>query len=153
MYAATAGDGHNEGSRQKEIWMRQGSLIASLLVVLLAGCAYWGNQERQSSFDKTSRAYEKAMEWSNYDALHGLVRMPEGSKPFDPSVYKNFKVTAYKARGGAGSIESGIVTRTAHISYVWLPRMSERSLTVQEVWEYSEKEKRWYLKNGLPEFR
>lgn len=131
--------------------MRHGLIIAALAI--LAGCAYWSNQERQGAFERTSRAYEKAMEWSNFEALQGFVRLPEGDAPFNPSVYKDFKVTAYKSKGGAGSVESGVVQRIVHISYVWLPRMSERSTTVTEVWEYSEKEKRWYLKGGLPQFQ
>jgi len=131
--------------------MRHG--LIAVMVALLAGCAYWGKQERQVSFEKSSRAYEKAMEWSNFEALPAHVRLPEGSAPFDPSAYKDFKVTSYKTKGGTGSAESGVVQRTANISYLWLPRMSERSLSVLETWEYSEKDKRWFLKSGLPPFR
>jgi len=131
--------------------MRHGFLIA--VFALLAGCAYWSGQERQTLFDNTSRAYARAMEWSNFEGLVPFVRIPEGGTPFDPGAYKDFKITSYKPKGGTGSTEGATVQRAVQISYIWLPRMSEHRITVQEVWEYSESDKRWFLKSGLPQFR
>jgi hypothetical protein len=127
--------------------------VAVLMVALLAGCGYWSVQERETSFEKTSRAYARTLEWSNFEGLAAFVKVPEGGAPFDPGVYQDYKVTSYKPKAGLGSAASGAVQRTAQISYLWLPRMSERSTTVQEVWEYAEKDKRWLLKSGLPRFR
>jgi hypothetical protein len=131
--------------------MRHGLLVAGY--ALLVGCAYWSGQERETLFDNTSRAYTRAMEWSNFEALGAFVRVPDGGVPFDPSVYKDFKITAYKPKGAVGNATSGSVQRVVQISYVWLPRMSERSIAVQEMWEYSEKDKRWFLTSGLPPLR
>lgn len=131
--------------------MRHGLLIA--VYALLAGCAYWSSQERQTSFDNVSRAYARAMEWSNFEGLAVFVRVPEGGAPFNPGVFKDFKITSYKPKAGVGSTEGAIVQRLVQISYVRLPRMSERNITVQEVWEYSEKDKRWFLTHGLPELQ
>lgn len=131
--------------------MRHGLLIA--VYALLAGCAYWTGQERQTSFDNISRAYASAMEWSNFEGLAAFVRAPEGGTPFNPGAFKDFKITSYKPKAAVGGNENAMVQRLVQISYVQLPRMSERSITVQEVWEYSEKDKRWFLTHGLPELR
>jgi len=127
--------------------------VILVLAISMGGCSFWGGQERQKSFEAVSRGYEKAMEWSNFEAMASFIRPPEGAKPFDPSAYRDYKITGYKTRAGAGSVKAGAVVRQATIQYVWLPRMSEKTTTVKEVWEYSEKDSRWFLTAGIPEFR
>jgi len=127
--------------------------IVALLLATLTGCATIEKDARENEFDKITRAYAKTLEWSNFESLAVFARAPEGGALPAATTYQDIKVTSYQPGRGAGSADGLTVRRMARISYVLLSRMSERTITVQEEWVYSEPLKRWYLNSGLPEFR
>jgi hypothetical protein len=45
------------------------------------------------------------------------------------------------------------VKRVARIRYVHTSRMVERSLTMEEEWQYSDEAGRWFLHSGFPQFK
>lgn len=127
--------------------------IVALLLATLTGCATWQEDARKNDFDKVTRAYAKTLEWSDFENLAGFIEVKEGVPPPAPTVYKDIKVTAYQPGRANGSADGKIVRRSAKISYLLLERMSERTLSLQEEWVYSEPLKRWFLQSGLPVFR
>jgi len=45
------------------------------------------------------------------------------------------------------------VEQVIRVQYVHVNRMAERNLTAIQRWSYDEKEKRWFLVKGFPDFR
>lgn len=127
--------------------------IVAMLLAALAGCATWEADARKLDYDKVTRAYAKTLEWSQYENLPSFVQVQEGETTPNPAAYQDFKVTSYQPGRADGTPDGMMVRRSAKISYVLLSRMSERTITVQEEWVYSEERKRWYLKSGVPVFR
>jgi hypothetical protein len=127
--------------------------IVALLLATLTGCATWQEDARKNDYDKVTRAYAKTLEWSDFESLASFVEVKEGVAPPAASSYKDIKVTSYQPGRANGSADGKIVRRSAKISYLLLERMSERTLSVQEEWVYSEPLKRWFLQSGLPVFR
>ncbi len=129
--------------------------MSFLLVVLatLTGCASIESDRRQNYFDIVTRAYERALGWSEYESAYSVVKEAQGAPKADLEALRAFKVTSYRAVTVRMSKDGGTVTRRANISYVRLARMSEHSINVQEEWQYTEDGKLWQLVSGFPEFR
>jgi hypothetical protein len=131
--------------------MRLSFLLAVL--AMLTGCASMEKDSRQNYFDIVTRAYERALEWSDYEKGYSVVKEAEESPKADLEALKAFKITSYKATVVRVSEEGAAVTRRAKISYVRLARMSEHSITVQEEWKYTKEGKLWHLVSGFPVLR
>ncbi|MDH4134169.1 MAG: hypothetical protein OEV31_05220, partial [Gammaproteobacteria bacterium] len=114
----------------REKRMRMGMVLAVLLA--LTGCASIEKDNRMNLFGIVSRAYERALDWSDYESAYAVTKEVEGAPKVDLEALKAFKITSYKAAVVRVSEDGSNVTRRANISYVWLSRMSERSLSVQE---------------------
>lgn len=129
--------------------------LSFLLVILatLTGCASMEKDSRQNYFNIVTRAYERAIEWSDYESAYSIVKEAEGSPRVDLEALKAFKITSYKAATVRVSEDGGTVTRRANISYVRLARMSEHSMSVQEEWKYTKADKLWRLVSGFPVLR
>lgn len=133
-------------SRQMRTW------IIGLTVALLAGCATFGEKSREMKFNDTVRLYSKTIEWSGFDRLGNFVKFTAENPPPDPQRYQDIKVSHYQPGQAQGTPDGKTVMRRAQIRYIESSRMSERSLTVQEVWTYSDEDGRWFLQSGWPIF-
>jgi len=131
--------------------MRLSFLLAALAIV--TGCASIEQDSRQNYFNIVTRAYERAIEWSDYESAYSAVKEAEGASKLDLQALKAFKITSYKAAVVRVSEEGAVVTRQANISYLRLARMSEHSIVVQEEWRYTKEGKRWQLVSGFPVLR
>lgn len=124
-----------------------------LIPFLLTGCAYFGAQSRLQQLDDLTRAYAKAVTWSNFEMAHSATPSAGKVPPADAAVFQNIKVTSYDLASQVAAPDGMTVRRVAQIRYVHTSRMVEQSLTVEELWVYSDGEKRWVLQNGFPQFR
>ncbi len=124
-----------------------------LLTLLLTGCAYFGAQSRLQQFDDLTRAYAKAMMWSNFEMAYSATPTTVKVPPADAALFQHIKVTSYEPASQQVAPDSMTVKRVVQIRYVHTSRMVEHSLTVEEAWVYSEEEKRWVLQSGFPQFR
>jgi len=127
--------------------------MLAISFIFLAGCTSLGADYRRSQLDDLTWAYTRAVEWSDFGTAHSATKTDPGASAFDPSAYKDIKVTSYDLMG-ARSLDNGkSVQRSVRISYVRLSDMAERKLNVEEEWVYSDAEKRWYLRSGFPVFK
>ena len=130
----------------------RGWTIGVVIVSLLTGCASVSEKSREAKFDSTQRLYARTLEWSNFENLAIFHKTTEDSPPPNPEQYKDIKITSYQPGRIVPSADGKTMVRSAQIRYVFLARMSEKVLNVQEVWVYADEEARWYLKSGLPHF-
>lgn len=120
------------------------------LVATLWGCTSFGESARQESFDATTQAYARAMQWSDFSSLPMFLPPAPSGVSFNPDSYRDFKITSYQPSRHQVSADGQSVRRTAAIGYVRLSQMAEQTITAQEEWIYSEDRKRWFLQSGWP---
>ncbi|MEK6551660.1 MAG: hypothetical protein AABZ50_08515 [Pseudomonadota bacterium] len=134
--------------------MRRWMIIGLLLVLALpAGCASFSDSARMGVFEATARSYERAIRWSEFENAYGFVRAPAGAAVPDFEQLKNIRVTNYDEIGAKLLPDGKTVEQIIRVQYVRTDRMAVRTLTVIQRWQYDDKEKRWFLQKGLPEFR
>jgi hypothetical protein len=111
-----------------------------------------GEQSRLEQFEKTARAYDKAIRWSDFEAAYSLTR-PDPARPPDFTRLKGIQVTSYEAVGAVPSAGAKEVRQAVAIEYMRINDMRVRRIVDEQVWVYSGVEKRWQLTTGLPDLR
>jgi hypothetical protein len=72
--------------------------------------------------------------------------------PPDESFYKRIKVTEYRVKKTAFSEDEAQAIQIVEISYYKIDNVVVKSFSDHQLWEWDPKDKRWYLKSGLPAF-
>lgn len=121
------------------------------LMVMIGACASMGEQRRLELFEKTARAYDKAIRWSDFEAAYGLTR-PDPARAPDLARLKGIRVTSYEVLGAVPSAGAMEVRQAVAIEYTRTQDMRVRRIVDEQVWVYSELERRWRLTTGLPAF-
>lgn len=129
-----------------------GRWLVVALALLLGACASVGDQRRLELFEKTARAYDRAIRWSDFQAAYSLTR-PDPARPPDFARLKGIQVTSYEAVGALPSAGAMEVRQAVAIEYMRINDMRVRRIVDEQVWVYSETEKRWQLVSGLPDFK
>ena len=120
-----------------------------LVAVTVAACT---TNVRSERFDVAARAYERAMRWSDFGKAFAFSANTE-NKP-DLEHLQHVRVTSYDLLGAASaSADFSKMVQAVEIHYVDTRNMSERTLTDQQVWEYSEPDQRWKRTSPFPAFR
>jgi len=133
------------------IAMRHWLLLLS--VVALAGCAALESSSRSDQFEKLTRGYAKALEWSKFDVAYSATKAALQEPLPDAAALKDIKITSYEPATPLVEQDGKNVKRVARIRYVHASRMVERSLTMEEEWQYSDEAGRWFLHSGFPQFK
>jgi len=124
-----------------------------LLAVLIVGCS---NVElvKQTKFERTSRAYEKAIRWSDFEtASHFIKDTTAEKKSPDIKKLKHFKVINYEIKETSLLKQQSRVLQIAEISYYRDDSPVVKTMTNHQLWEYDATLKNWYLLSGLPDFK
>jgi hypothetical protein len=129
--------------------MRKWLSVASAL--FLGGCGM-SMQAQLDRFDTTARAYEHAIRWSDFTTAYSIAYDLRTAPPPALGALRDIQVTSYEARGAAPDATATHMTQIVEIRYVHTSRMAERALMDRQSWEYSEKDKRWYLTSPFPPF-
>ena len=125
-------------------------LVAVWLVV---GCASMMDQVKMNKFADTSKSYGEALLWGHFEAAN-LYRKPvlaENEKP-DFEKLKNVKVAQYDVKDMKVSDDGSKINQDAEITYFHRNKMILKTLRDQQVWEFDDKDGRWYLTTPLPLF-
>lgn len=123
-------------------------------VLLVSGCMSLPLFRKMEQLSETTQAYEQAIRWSEFDyAMVFLEPSEREANPPDESFYKRIKVTAYKVKKTAFSDDETQAIQIVEISYYKIDNMIVKSFSDHQLWEWDTKDRRWYLKSGLPEFK
>jgi PBP1b-binding outer membrane lipoprotein LpoB len=129
--------------------------LASILMIalLLSACSTIEKEEKRMSMNNTTRFYEYALRWSDYDAANAM-RNPESTIPSpDPATLKKFRVTSYTVVNSLISEDGLILTQIVDMRYYNEENLRERQLTEQQEWVYDAENEIWYLDGPLPAFQ
>ena len=128
-------------------------LTVSLLVVLIAGCTGVLNLAQQNRFDRTSRAYEKVIRWSDFEeAVQYLNDTAKKKNPPDLKELKHIKVIEYEVKKTSLMKDQSRVFQVVEIQYYRDDSNVVKTVTDNQIWEYDTTLKNWYLLSGLPGF-
>lgn len=131
--------------------MRNRLLLLGL--VFLTGCAALESRSRMEQLDTLTRRYAKALEWSEFAMAYTATKTSLETSLPDADALKHIKVTSYDPVASLLEQDGKTIKRTVRIRYVHTSRMSERSITAEEVWKYSDESGRWFLQSGFPQFQ
>ena len=134
--------------------MNKRRCIVLFLGVLIFGCAGLQTEKgKMDLFDRTSRAYDRALRWGQYEEAFAFIKMtaPDSPAP-DFEDYRQIRVTAYKVKQTIIDESYSKVMRIVDIQYYRMSNVTVKNLTHHQKWEYDEAEDRWYLISELPVF-
>jgi hypothetical protein len=125
-----------------------------LLAALIAGCANAPGLVRQTKFERTARAYEKAIRWSEFGTARLFLKESAGGKnPPDLDKLKMIKVIEYEVKETSLAPDQSRVLQVAEIQYYRDDAIVVKTVTDRQVWEYDPAFNNWYLVSGLPDFK
>jgi len=131
-------------------WLAVGVVGAALA---LAGCAQVDVREKAYRLETTIQAYRKALRWGEYQAAHGFVRRRDGAEPaLDAELLESIRVTDYEVVRREVIDEASEAVVVTHINFYHADSGRVRNLADQQLWYYDEKDDRWFLDGGLPDF-
>jgi hypothetical protein len=133
--------------------MRILKLLVSSMVSLSVGCAVIADNIRMDDFQKTSKAYGEALREARFEAASRLLDPSTGKGDPDHDRYRNMKIVEYEVTHFESSKDGLEVQQTVDIRYYRLDRYILQSLQDRQVWRYHERDKRWLLQTGLPDFK
>jgi PBP1b-binding outer membrane lipoprotein LpoB len=130
-------------------------LIALLLLAaFLSGCASMDERKKTVTLDRTTRHYESAIRWGDYETANAF-RLQEGAGATtpNPDSLKRFRVTAYETLNTVLNKDETEARIVVQIGYYDEERMKEVTLTDRQIWKYDADLEQWYLDGPLPAFR
>ena len=132
-------------------------IVILFLILLIFGCAglqLQTDREKMNLFDKTTRAYDLALRWMEFDdAMTFIKPSDQGNELPNLDDYREVRISAVKVKNTIIDKESlSIAQRVVVIQYYRLNNVTVKNLQNRQVWEYNDEEERWYLINGLPVF-
>ena len=121
------------------------------MLLFLAGCAATAQRSRLDQFDRTARAYEKAVTWSDFEgaAEIGGVAVPD-RKALEK--LRQVRVISYEQRVADVSPDGTQARRSVLIEYTVEGSVKLRTLVDQQGWRFDQAQERWLLVTGLPRF-
>ena len=128
--------------------------ILFVLVLLIFGCAQVQKREQMHLFDDTSRSYDLAIRWGEYEEAFGFKKLSDTDvKLPDFAEYRQVKVTSYKVKKTIVDEKSfSKVLRIVDIQYYRMSNATVKNFIDRQKWEYDKELDRWYLVSGLPVF-
>ncbi len=134
--------------------IKNSRLTIPILALLVAGCAIVPDLVRQTKFERTSRAYEKVIRWSDFEeAVHFLKDTAKKKNPPDLNKLKLIKVIEYEVKKTSLIKDQSRFLQVAEIQYYRADSIVVKTVTDHQLWEYDTTLKNWYLLSGLPDFK
>jgi len=125
-----------------------------LTAILLQACAAVDDSKKSISLDKALYYYESAMRWADFPAANSLRRYEGDPAPVtDPAKLTRIKVTGYDIVSTNPSDDESTVYITVKISYYDQDNLKLMSLVDNQVWQFDDKQKIWYISTPLPAFK
>jgi hypothetical protein len=128
-------------------------LVVVLAISLMSGCSTLKIGDRMQDFEDTSRAYGRAIAWSEYDVAAAFLKSGDQDQTAPDIEHLNqFKVTAYEPRLVAVLEKDVRIRQVVRISYFRKDNLVVRTISDDQIWEYDADKSSWVLKTGFPKF-
>ena len=125
-----------------------------VVVLLIFGCASYKTGQQMGLYDETSRAYDQAIRWGEFEEAYTYKKLSDRDKRVpDLEKYRQIRVTDYKIKKTIVDEQSfKRVLRIVDIQYYRMSNVTVKTFVDRQKWEYDEEQKRWYLLSELPAF-
>ena len=128
-------------------------IVFLLTAILLQACAAVDDSKKSINLDQTLYYYESAMRWADFSAANSMRRFEGDTVPANkPEKLKHIKVTGYDVLSTNPSDDETKVFITVKISYYDEDNLKLRTLVDNQVWQFDEEQKDWYISTPLPVF-
>ena len=108
---------------------------------------------QQKRFEITSRAYEKAIRWSDFEgAVLYLNDTAKKKNPPDLKKLKHIKVIEYEVKKTPHTKDQLQIIQIVEIQYYRDDSNVVKTVTDNQFWEYDATLNKWYLLSGIPYF-
>ena len=138
-----------EGGATRRLW--PAVVAASLIALLLAGCAAVEKDRRATSLDSATRAYLAALRWGDVEGLVAFLP-PEVRAQQDLAAFKDLRVTRYEVLRPLAMLTETEATQTVAIEYLYEFNQIVRRTTDRQSWRWDDEAKAWWIESGLPDF-
>lgn len=131
-------------------------LMFALVISLVAGCSTLKIGDRMQDFEETSRAYGRAISWSEYVVAATFLKSGDQDQDkvaTDIEHLNNFRVTAYEPRLLTIVEKDARVRQVVKISYFRKDNLVVKSIADDQLWEYDPEKRVWLLTTGFPKFK
>ena len=126
------------------------TIVAAIWVVAAIGCASLAELGQKGAYQDTTKAYAHAMRWSDFDTAIIFVRQPDAASL---ETLKNIKITTYEVKHNLVVQDGTRIRQIASVAYFKNSDMLLKTISVEEIWEFSEEDEQWYLVKGFPIFK
>jgi len=127
------------------------SLTAIILLLALSACA---SNRAKDSLTSNLLDYAAAIRWNEIDVAWAFVapefRENNPLSDLERERYKQIQFTNYEVKSTASPGE-GRLHRVIELRFINRHTQIERTLRINEHWQWHEDSKRWWLSNGLPD--
>jgi hypothetical protein len=122
------------------------------LTVLLSACP---QTKQDRDLGDTLTQYETIVRWAQWDAAANFISLEyQEEHPItrlELDRLRLFKVTQYILRSSTTSADGNSVVQVVEIRLFNKSQARERSIIDEQLWQYDEKRKGWFLHSGLPD--
>ena len=125
-----------------------------ILAMLITACGSVPERIAKEKFSQIARSYELSITWSEFEAAATHLK-PESddAEPPDFEQLKNIEVSRYRIKRVALSNDREEITQVVEIEYFHKDKMIVKTIVNTQIWKYDAQLKRWFLTNGLPDFK
>lgn len=127
-------------------------LTVFLVLLICAGCAGLAAKSRVDKFSRTAKAYEWALESSEYRDAASYLDPSVDRKSIDYDRYTNIKVSQYTITRAKVSDDQRSIQQDVELQYFLLDQSIVKTTMDHQVWRYNEAKEAWMLQTGLPDF-
>ena len=136
--------------------MQKGLTVTIVMLMLLgfsSGCARLEAEEKSLQLQDLTRAYRKAIRWSEFEVANDYIRHRDNSGfEYDKTFHDGIRVISIEISKRDVSMENLEATVTMEISYYHIDQGSVRSIEDIQFWWYDAATERWYLEGLFPAF-
>jgi hypothetical protein len=123
-----------------------------LVIMLLAGCAT--TSDDMMRFGDTTRAYERALRWGEYDTVYSVHKNEKGSLPdSERKRLANIRVTVYKLVNSKSENDNKRIVQQLEISYYNKEYLVVKTMPLTLEWEQDAKTGSWAIVSPFPKFK
>jgi len=127
-------------------------VTGSLIALLLAGCAAVERDRRVMGLDSTTRAYQQAIRWSDFESALGFLP-PEMRLQQDwPAQFEDLRITRYEVISPAVMLTDTQAVQVVAIEYLYEYNQIVRKTTDRQSWRWDDEAQAWWLESGFPAF-
>lgn len=123
-----------------------------ILIGILAGCSSINENLKMKDFVRTAEGYSKAITWSEFEAAAQFRKSENVAELMEAlEDLEGVRVTNYAVKSSYTRNEENTVEQFVEIKYYRTNQMIHKKKLIQEIWEYNQADKQWYITTNLPD--